>query len=166
MKKVLVTVLAVACVITLVGCGSDEPEASSVSTDTTEASSTTIEDAPTQSDCGVTLADVQALLPPTSGVSENATPDARRCNFTWDDDGPRGIDVAMVPDARSSFDVPAEYTPLEGYGDEAYSSSMPGRASAVAFVGDDLYAVDVFADVADDDLSDLCLQLLERALPE
>jgi hypothetical protein len=40
---------------------------------------------------------VQALLPPTSGVSENTTPDPGRCNFTWDDGGPRGIDGATGP---------------------------------------------------------------------
>lgn len=50
-----------------------------------------------ESPCGVTLAEVQALLPPTSGVSENTTPDPGRCNFTWDDGGPRGIDGATGP---------------------------------------------------------------------
>lgn len=161
-------ILAVLCVVSLLACGSDEPDASSESTDTTEPSATTSQVAPTTTErgCGVTLADVQALLPPTSGVTENATPDSRRCNFTWDDGGPRGIDVAVVPDGRPSFDVPAGYAPLEGYGDEAFSSSMPGRASAFAFVGDDLHAVDVFADGVDDDLRQLCLQLLELVLPE
>lgn len=71
------------------------------------------------------LADVQALLPAGSGVTQNDTPDPRRCNFTWDDGGPRGIDVAIVPGGRSAFDVPAGYEPVDGYGDEAYTSSGP-----------------------------------------
>lgn len=113
------------------------------------------------------LEDVQALLPASSGATENSTPDAPRCNFTWDDGGPRGIDVAIVSGGRASFEVPAGYEPLAGYGDEAFGSFEPGRASAVAFVGDDLHAVDVAADgtsSTDADLREPCLQLLERTL--
>jgi hypothetical protein len=119
------------------------------------------------SPCGVTLAEVQALLPAGSGVTENSTPDPGRCNFTWDDGGPRGIDVAIVPGGRSSFVIPAGYEPLDGFGDEAFSSRAEGRASAFAFVGDDLYAADVVADgaaPAEAGLLDLCLDLLDLVL--
>ncbi len=59
--------------------------------------------ATTASGCGVTLADVQALLAANSGVTQNRTPEATRCNFTWNDNGPRGIDVARVPGGRAAF---------------------------------------------------------------
>lgn len=107
------------------------------------------------------------LLPPTRGVTENSTPDPGRCNFTWDDGGTRGIDVAIVAGGRAAFDVPAGYEPLDGYGDEAFAATEVGRASAFAFVGDDLYAADVVADggnASNAELRDLCLQLLELAL--
>lgn len=95
---------------------------------------------------------------------QNATPDPRRCNFTWDDGGPRGIDLAIVPGGRSGFDVPAGYELVDGYGDEACTSAGPGRASAVALVGNDLRAVDVTTDGGSGDLTDLCLQLLDLSL--
>jgi hypothetical protein len=114
--------------------------------------------------CGVTLAEVQALLPGGSGVTQNDTPDARRCNFTWDDGGPRGIDVAFVDDGGSSFVPPPGWEPIEGYGDEAYASTDARMASAVAIVGDDLYAVDVSATNPSEDLADLAVGLLELAV--
>ena len=117
-----------------------------------------------ESPCGVTLAEIQELLGEDSGVNENATPDPGRCNFTWDDDGPRGIDVAIVPGGRESFPKPDGYEPLDGYGDEAYLSVQPGRTSAFAFVDDDLYAADVVADGSAADMQALCLQLLDLAL--
>jgi len=162
------TTVAVAVVLALGACGDDDTTtASAASTDSTDAPAATSTTTPAESPCGVTLAEVQALLPPASGVTENSTPDPGRCNFTWDDGGPRGIDVAIVPGGRSSFEVPAGYDPLDGYGDEAFVSSAGRRASAFAFVGDDLYAADVVADgagAAEADLRDLCLQLLELAL--
>ena len=116
--------------------------------------------------CGVTLAEVESLLPADSGVAQNETPDRRRCNFTWDDGGPRGMDVALVPGGRTSFNAPASFQPVDGYGDEAFLSTEAQRVSAVAFVGNDLYAVDVTSDGGGgrEDLRDLCLQLLELAL--
>ena len=169
-------------VVSLVACGGDDDdgasaaEASGQVTSTIADSSSASASAPSSSapaadsPCGVTLAEVQELLPPTSGVSESTTPDPGRCNFTWDDGGPRGIDVAIVPGGRAAFEVPGGYEPLDGYGDEAYTSTVPGRASAVAFVGDDLYAADVVVDgatgagAADADLLDLCLRLLALTL--
>jgi hypothetical protein len=167
-------------VVSLVACGGDdddaapspttEPAESSDSTASASATTVAPDEAPPaeapDSPCGVTLAEVQALLP-DSGVSENTTPDPGRCNFTWDDGGPRGIDVAIVPGARASFEVPAGYEPVDGYGDEAYTSSAPGRANAFAFVGDDLHAADVVADGAPTDDAadlDLALQLLALTL--
>lgn len=156
--------LVVTVVVLSSGCGGSERTTPDVteatSTDGVEATATTGVDSP----CGVTLADVQGLLPVDSGVVESATPDAGRCNFTWADGGPRGIDVAFVPGGATSFDVPDGYEPLDGYGDDAYLSSAPGRASAIAFVGNDLYAADVVADGADDDLSSVCLGVLRLAL--
>jgi hypothetical protein len=155
-------------VVSLVGCGGDDDDARSApiaeSSDPATTASTS------ESGCGVTLAEVQGLLPATSGVSESSTPDPGRCNFTWDDGGPRGIDVAIVPGGRAAFEVPAGYEPLAGYGDEAYTSTVAGRANAFAFVGDDLYAADVVIDGAtgpgttEADLLDLCLQLLALTL--
>lgn len=164
----IVTTLAVTAALALVACsGDDETMTRGSSIDETDAPAATPTDRSAESPCGVTLAEVQALLPPTSGVTENSTPDPGRCNFTWDDGGPRGIDAAIVPGGRSAFEVPAEYEPLDGFGDEAFVSTDEGRASAVAFVGDDLYAVDVVADgtgATEADLRDLCLQLLGLAL--
>jgi hypothetical protein len=135
-----------------------------LSTDSTNEPAATPTTTSAESPCGVTLAQVQALLPATSGVTENSTPDPRRCNFTWDDGGPRGIDVAIAPGGRSSFEVPPGYEPLDGFGDEAFAAFAEGHASAFAFVGDDLYVAEVVADGADADLRDLCLQLLALAL--
>ncbi len=113
----------------------------------------------------MTLADIQGVLPPTSGVTENSTPDPRRCNFTWDDGGARGIDVAFVPGGRSSVSVPAGYESVAGYGGEAYVSTSAGRASAIAYVGNDLYAVDVSGPGVDTaSLRGLALQVLDLAV--
>jgi len=166
-------------VVSLVACGGDDDDGASAAeasgqvtstiADSSSASAPSSSAPAADSPCGVTLAEVQELLPPTSGVTESSTPDPGRCNFTWDDGGPRGIDVAIVPGGRAAFEVPGGYEPLDGYGDEAYTSTVPGRASAVAFVGDDLYAADVVVDVVvdgatDADLLDLCLQLLALTL--
>jgi hypothetical protein len=164
-------------VVSLVACGGDDDDVPSAaeSSTTVDSSASPASSSPapastSDSDCGVTLAEVQELLPPTSGVSENSTPDPGRCNFTWDDGGPRGIDVVIVPGGRAAFEVPAGYEPLDGYGDEAYTSTIPGQANAFAFVGDDLYAADVVIDgatgpgAAEADLLDLCLQLLALTL--
>ena len=165
-----VTVLVTAALIA--GCGSaDDTAAPSPSTDATAEPATDTTRADTASPagsaddgCGVTLAEVEALLPGGSGVTQNDTPDPRRCNFTWDDDGPRGIDVAFLAGGGSSFDPPPGFEPFDGYGDEAYTSTDSRRASAVALAGDDLYAVDVTATNPSDDLADLALELLELAL--
>ena len=161
---------AVVVVSLLAACGGGD-DVALPSTDTTVPPTTAPDPQPdeepagaTDEGCGVTLAEVQALLPTGSGVNQNDTPDPRRCNFSWDDGGPRGIDVAIVPGGRSSFDVPAGYEPVDGYGDAAYTSSGPGRASAVALVGDDLYAADVTSDGAGDDFTDMCLEVLELSL--
>ena len=144
MNKLRAATIAVVLAGGLAGCGGDDGTTAPIAEDAADAPSTTA--AAAEPACGVSLAAVQALLPPSSGVTENSTPDPGRCNFTWDDGGPRGIDVAIVPGGRSSFDVPAGYEPLDGYGDEAFASSSDSRASAFAFVGDDLYAADVVAD--------------------
>lgn len=165
-------------VVILAGCSGDDGDVATAARDTAADTSATTSAEPTttippddeeQPDaaCGVALAEVQALLPPTSGVTESSTPDPGRCNFTWDDGGPRGIDVATVPGGRSAFDVPAGYELLDGFGDEAYASTTDGRASAFAFLGDDLYAVDVVADgtgATEAEVRGLCLQLLDLIL--
>ncbi len=89
--------------LVLVACGSEGDEETAGSIDvpatTTQfaSASTPSTAATTASGCGVTLADVQALLAANSGVTQNRTPEATRCNFTWNDNGPRGIDVAGFP---------------------------------------------------------------------
>jgi hypothetical protein len=168
MKKVMSRVALVA-VLVLGGCGDDDDTTTTGPTEPADSSTATTARTSTDVDppCGVTLAEVQNLLPPASGVSENSTPDPGRCNFTWDDGGPRGIDVAIVPGGRSAFNVPTGYEPLDGYGDDAFVSSDDGQASAFAFVGNDLYAADIVAPgtgAIEADLRDLCLQLLRLAL--
>jgi hypothetical protein len=162
------TTLAVAAVLALGACGGGDDTTSPAPTgDTTDAPAAAPSTTPDDSPCGVTLAEVQALLPPDSAVTENPTPDPGRCNFTWNDNGLRGIDVAIVRGGRSTFDVPDGYEPLDGYGDEAFASTSNGRASAFAFAGDDLHAADVVADGTDAtaaDLRALCLQLLQLTL--
>lgn len=165
MHKSITTPAAIAVAFAFTACIDDttSPAPSTDSTNAPAAASTT----PAESPCGVTLAEIQDLLRAGSRVTENSTPDPGRCNFTWDDGGPRGIDVAVVPGGRLSFSMPAGHEPLDGYGDEAFASFADGRASAFAFVGDDLYAADVIADgtgAAEADLRDLCLQLLDLAL--
>jgi len=110
--------------------------------------------------CGVTLADVQALLPANSGVTQNKTPDATRCNFTWSDNGPRGIDVAKVPGGRAAFEaqntkVPngpttlkdgTPYENLSGLGERAWAYGNARQANVVVLRGGDLYAVDYVID--------------------
>ena len=159
--------LAVVAIVSLGACGGDDSTSPALTGDTTDAPAAAPPTTSDDSQCGVTLAEVQALLPPASGVTENATPDPGRCNFTWNEGGPRGIDVAIVRGGRSTFQAPAGYEPLDGFGDEAFASTGNGRASAFAFSGDDLYAADVVAngtDAAEGDLRNLCLQLLELAL--
>lgn len=165
------TLVGLAVAGLLAACGSsDDPAAETSQTavaPTTTASSPSAEAArieEREDGCGVTLAEVQALLPAGSGVTENATPDPRRCNFTWDDGGPRRIDVAIAPGGAASFDVPAGFEPVDGYGEQAYTSTGPGRVSAVALVGRELHAADVSADGSRDDFTDLCLRLLELTL--
>ncbi|HEX7277487.1 MAG TPA: hypothetical protein VF244_08955 [Acidimicrobiales bacterium] len=167
MKKVT-SVLALVAVLALGACsGDDDDDDTTTAAPTDPATVTTARTAPdADPPCGVTLAEVQALLP-GSGVTENSTPDPGRCNFTWDDGGPRGIDVAIVRGGRAAFKVPPGYEPLAGYGDEAYASSDDGQASAFAFAGSDLYAADVVAPgtgATEADLRALCLQLLRLTL--
>jgi hypothetical protein len=110
----------------------------------------------------VTLADVQALLGANSGVTENRTPDATRCNFTWNDNGPRGIDVARVPGGRSVFEqqsnkVPSgatalkdgtSYETLTGLGERAWAYGNARQANVVALRGADLYVAGLVIDGA------------------
>ena len=146
----------------LMACGSeDRPEpASSTEPPTTGQPSSATTVASVASGCGVTLADVQTLLPSNSGVSQNRTPDATRCNFTWNDNGPRGIDVARVAGGRATFEAqsgkvpngPATlkdgtpYEPLTGLGDRAWAFGNARQANVVVLRGADLYAVDLVID--------------------
>lgn len=169
MKKVM-SLVALVAVLGLGACGGGDDDDTTTTGSTEPATVTTARTATAPNDdpaCGVTLAEVQKLLPAGSGVTENTTPDPGRCNFTWDDGGPRGIDVAIVRGGRAAFTVPAGYEPLGGYGDEAFASSDDGQASAFAFVGNDLYAADVVAPgtgATEADLRNLCLQLLRMTL--
>ncbi len=163
------TVAALAVIaLAVAGCGGDDgDDAATTATTAAGVFPPTSPPASGSPGCGLSLADVQALLPPSSGVTENSTPDSRRCNFTWDDGGPRGIDVAVLPGALPAFTMPAGLEQVAGYGDDgAFISESPRRASAIAFVGNDVYAVDVAADNGADttELRELALQLLREAL--
>jgi hypothetical protein len=167
LRRTLAVVGALAFALVPAACGDDDDASTRAETMSSQPSTTMSRPDDEQADaaCGVTLAEVQTLLPAGSGVTENSTPDPGRCNFTWDDDGPRGIDVAIVAGGRSSFEVPVGYEPLDDLGNEAFVSTTAGRASAFAYAGDDLYAADVVADgAAEAELRALCLQLLELAL--
>lgn len=153
--------------VALTACGGDDDPVEAAPPSSTGAADPTSSTSANDPGCGVALEDVQALLPPSSGVTENAAPDDGRCNFTWDDGGSRGIDVATVSGGRTSTEVPAGLEPIDGYGEEAFGSFNADRASCIAFAGDDLYAVDVTAPgtgATEGELRDLCLQLLDRAL--
>lgn len=170
MRARLLNGLVVSTVLVLLAaCGSDSDdaadttEATTTTTTTTSSGEETTTTAPAavpEDGCGVTLADVQALLPPESGVTENSTPDPGRCNFTWDDGGPRGIDVARIPGGRSTFETGSDKRPdgpdqlvdgtpyelVEVGADEAWGFGDAGHVSVVALQGDDLYAVDFVVD--------------------
>ena len=107
MKKVM-SLVALVAVLALGACGGGDDDDDTTTAGSTEPATVTTARTSTDADppCGVTLAEVQNLLPPASGVSENSTPDPGRCNFTWDDGGPRGIDVAIVRGGRSAFTIP------------------------------------------------------------
>ena len=149
--------------VVLVACGSEgKPEAASstVPPVTTAQSSSATTLGRAASGCGVTLPDVQALLPSNSGVTENRTPDATRCNFTWNDNGARGIDVARVPGGRATFEsqsakVPdgpstlkdgTPYETLAGLGERAWAYGNARQANVVVLRGGDLYAVGLVID--------------------
>lgn len=158
--------LATAAFVVLFACGSGDDAGDTASDAPTvtsaQASATTLRSSATTTaatGCGVTLADVQALLPANSGVTQNRTPDAGRCNFTWNDNGPRGIDVARVMGGRAAFEqtpkVPngpttlkdgTPYEALAGIGERAWAFGDARHANVVAFRGADLFAVDLVID--------------------
>lgn len=160
--------LAACALVVLFACGSgddaavtstDAQAATPAETPSTTPSSSSVTTA-TLTGCGVTLADVQALLPANIGVTQNRTPDVGRCNFTWNDNGPRGIDVARVPGGRATFEqqspkVPSEpkalkdgtpYEPLAGVGERAWAFGDARHANVVVLRGADLFAVDLVID--------------------
>lgn len=153
----------VSAFLVLVACGSgNETEtANSTVADSAAPTTTSARSSPANTTgCRVTLADVQALLPANSGVTENRTPDATRCNFTWNDNGPRGIHVARVPGGRAAFEqqsskVPngpttlkdgTAYETLTGLGERAWAFGDARQANVVVLRGGDLYAVDLVID--------------------
>ena len=161
---------ATSVLLVLVACGSDDKqdtastpastEPAATTAPTARSSSATTTASTSASGCGVTLADVQALLPANSGVSQNRTPDAFRCNFTWNDNGARGIDVARVVGGRAAFEAQStkvpngpttlkDGTPYEtvtGLGERAWAYGNARQANVVVFKGADLYAVDYIID--------------------
>jgi hypothetical protein len=153
---------AVLALLALTACASGDSEDSVAPSEppATSTASSTRSSSPITTGCGVTLADVQALLPTGSGVTQNTTLDPARCNFTWNDGGPRGIDVARVMGGRSAFEqqsakVPAgatalkdgtAYETLDGLGDRAWAYGNARQANVVVLKGADLYAVDLIID--------------------
>ena len=152
--------------LVLVACGSDGDEETAGSIDvpatTTQSASASTPStaATTASGCGVTLADVQALLAANSGVTQNRTPEAIRCNFTWNDNGPRGIEVARgsrragrveaqsakLPSRPTTLKDGTAEESLRGLGDRAWAYGNARQANAVVLRGADLYAVDLVID--------------------
>ena len=154
---------ATVVLLVLMACSSEDKSEGASSTEppaTTGQSSPATTVASIASGCGVTLADVQALLPPSSGVNQNRTPDATRCNFTWNDAGPRGIDVARVPGGRATFEAQSAKVPngpttlkdgtayetLTGLGERAWAYGNSRQANVVVLKGADLYAVGLVID--------------------
>ncbi len=130
---------------------------SSTAATTTTAAGTPETSAPSTTEgCGVTLADVQAVLPPGTGVGQNDTPDPFRCNFIWTDGGDWGIDVAVVKGGRQDFEggdfAPDDgstlkngtpYQSVPGLGDVAYSFTTEQGTNFVVLVGADLVVADI-----------------------
>lgn len=172
MIKTVRHVALTVALLTLVACGSGDsddsatpsgPESSAATTASTASTATSAassSSAPRTGSPGVTLADVQALLPAGSGVSQNTTPDPGRCNFTWNEGGPRGIDVARILGGRAAFEqqsgkVPTGATALKdgtpyetvsGLGERAWAFGNARQANVVVVRGADLYAVDLVVD--------------------
>lgn len=160
--------LAATALLLLFACGSGDDDTAEPSTEAPATAgggaSTTLQASPATTTaatgCGVTLTDVQALLPAGSGVTQNRTPDAGRCNFTWNDNGARGIDVARVPGGRSAFEqqsasVPngptnlkdgSPYETIAGAGERAWAFGDARHANVVALRGADLFVVDLVID--------------------
>ena len=152
--------------VALTACGGDDDPVEAAPPSSTGAADPTSSTSANDPGCGVALEDVQALLPPSSGVTENAAPDDGRCNFTWDDGGSRGIDVATVSGGRTSTEVPAGLEPIDGYGEEAFGSFNADRASCMPS-----RVTTCTPSMSpprgrhqEGELRDLCLQLLDRAL--
>lgn len=160
--------LAGLALVALFACGSGDDDPAVTSTDapastSAEALSTTVRSSSATTvaaaGCGVTLGDVQAQLP-GSGVIQNRTPDAGRCNFTWNDNGARGIDVARVPGGRATFEQQSPYVPngpstlkdgtpyetVAGVGERAWAYGDARHANVVAVRGADLFVVDLVID--------------------
>jgi hypothetical protein len=149
----LVAVLAGAA-----ACSSGDASESS-STAATDKAATTVAapgSASHQDGCGVTLEDVKAHLPDGTGVVQHGTPDPYRCNFTWEDGGSWGIDVARVAGGRSAFETSSSapsdggkmgdgspYEAISGLGDAAYRFRKGTTVNVVVLFGDDVVAVDI-----------------------
>jgi hypothetical protein len=109
--------------------------------------------------CGVTLADVQKVLPANAPVQQNTTPDPDRCNFTWQSNGNWGIDALTKRGGRqqieSSPQAPAgpatlgsgkPYQAISGLGDKAWASGDAHQAGVVALKGNDVVVVGITYD--------------------
>ena len=103
--------------------------------------------------CGIDEDGVEAAL--GFDVVQNDTGVPERCNFTWDDGGPRGLDVARVVGRRDEFEassgvMPADggqledgspYELLSGIGETAWLFGSANQANVVVLDGDDVLLV-------------------------
>jgi hypothetical protein len=195
-------VSVVLCLLAIAACGGSDKKAatSSSASSASRSSSADASDSDTFSSkaastnsvtgggdgCGVTEEDVDAAV--GRNVVEHQTPDAFRCNFTWEDNGNYGIDVARLAGRRADFEgatnqVPAgdqklgDGTPYESVdvGEQAWAYGNAKTVTVVAVRGNDLVAVDVVFDGTppagertalglNSTFLDICVELAKKAL--
>jgi hypothetical protein len=123
-RRPLLTAPAVAALLSLAACGSDDGTTSPApSTDSTVAPAAATTSTPGESPCGVTLAEVHALLPPESGVTENSTPDPA---------GATSPGTTAVPAASTSPSSWADARPSRSPLATSPSTALAGRAAGFA----------------------------------
>jgi len=104
--------------------------------------------------CGLTSEEVASAFDQPS-VNQSNTGQETRCNFTWDDVGPWGLDVARLEGGRQQFvdgsglmptddNVLEDGTPYESIpdlGDQAWAFGSDRTANVVVLIGDDVILV-------------------------
>jgi hypothetical protein len=109
--------------------------------------------------CGITIEEVKSELPSGTPVDQNRTPDPRRCNFTWAQNGNWGIDVVYKPGGRAELEASDSapgaggklkngkpYESVAGLGDKAWANGDARQVGVAAIKGDDVAVVGITYD--------------------